>query len=54
MELKDLPSGFILFASCFENESDIDAAIQYCKDNGYTQENVKIVKNDEFVLVKVK
>jgi hypothetical protein len=39
------PSGFVLFAMSYEQESDIEYAKEYCVENGLTPETaiIKIV-----------
>ena len=46
----NLASGMVLYASDDSDQSIIDAR-QYCKDQGYGPDMVRIVKRDEQVLV---
>lgn len=45
-------SGMILFAAP-ATEKTIEEAKEYCRKNGFTKEEVKITKIDDFILVKV-
>jgi len=52
------PSGFVLFAMSYEQESDIEYAKEYCVENGLTPETaiIKIVgeknnKKEKMLLV---
>ena len=47
--LQNYPSGFVLFAGGEENLEDARA---YIKDNGLTQDHVKLVKTENSILVK--
>lgn len=47
------PSGYVLCAIT-EDENAVEDAKNYCKTNGYTNEQVEIVRTKGVVIVRVK
>jgi hypothetical protein len=47
------PKNFCLFA-CHDDDRGFDDALEYVKTHGYTQENVRIKRRDNMIVVVVR